>query len=187
MLLTVAQIAAHLQVSDSWVRRHLNDLPTIRCGRLLRFDSDGLRLADGKSLKPERVNMTPRRYQCGSLVWKDTRKGKVAYGIYRVDVQTSAGIKRQQRKVRLGARKDFPTDSQARKKLNDIISHAESGPPVPETMTYRELAKRWQNSEGPTQTKPTADRYATVLRAWLLPYWGAEPSHPSLAMTSSYS
>jgi integrase len=170
MLLTVAQTAAHLQVSVSWVRRHLCDLPAIRCGRLLRFDSDGLKLADGKSLRSERVTtVMPRRYQQGSIVWRDTKRGKVCYGVYRVDVQTTTGIKREQKKVRLGTRKEFPTDSQARTKLNDIISQAETGPPVPQRMTYGELAKHWQESEGPTQTKPTADRYAAVLRAWLLP------------------
>jgi integrase len=173
MLWTIAQVATHLQVSVSWVRRHLCDLPAIRCGRLLRFDSDeiGLRLNAGKSLKSERVDMTPRRYQRGSIVWRNTKHGKVCYGIYRVDVQTATGIKREQKRVRLGTRKEFPTDSRARTKLNDIISHTEGGPPVPEKMTYGELAKRWQESEGPTQTKPTADRYAAVLRAWLLPHW----------------
>jgi hypothetical protein len=88
-----------------------------------------------------------------------------------VDVPTAAGIKREQKKVRLGTRNDLPTDSQARRKLNDIISHADSGPRVPLKMNYGELAKCWQESEGPTQTKPTADRYAQVLRCWLLPYW----------------
>jgi integrase len=172
MLWNVAQTAEHLQVSVSWVRRHLCDLPAIRCGRLLRFDSEGLKLAVGKSLGSERVTtVMPRRYQQGSIVWRNTKRGKVCYGVYRVDVQTTSGIKREQKKVRLGTREELPTDSQARKKLNDIISHAEGGPPVPQKMTYGELAKHWQESEGPTQTKPTADRYATVLRAWLLPSW----------------
>jgi len=171
VLLTVAQTAEFLHVSTSWVRRHLCDLPAIRCGRLLRFDSEGLKLAVGKSLKSERVNMTPRRYQRGSISWKSGKNEKVCYGVYRVDVQTATGIKRIQKKVRLGTRKEFPTDSQARTKLNDIISQAETGPPVPEKMNYGELAKCWQESEGPTQTKPTADRYAQVLRAWLMPFW----------------
>jgi integrase len=173
-LLTVAQAAIHLNVSQSWIRRHLVELPAVRCGRLLRIDSDGLKykIENGKSLKSEKVNMTPRRYQRGSVIWKrKAGKEEVAYGVYRVDVQTATGIKRQQKKVRLGTRKELPTDSQARKKLNDIISEAESGPPTPEKMTYQDLAKSWQDSEGPTQTKPTADRYAMVLRAWLLPYW----------------
>jgi hypothetical protein len=140
-----------------------------------------------KPLKSERVNMAPRRYQRGSIVWRNTKNGKVCYGMYRVDVQTDAGIKREQKKVRVGTRKEFPTDSQARKKLNDIISYAESRPPVPSQMNYGELAKRWQESEGPTQTKPTADRYAQVLRAWLLPFWKDQASHPSPATTSKYS
>src|ERR1035441_3099782 len=101
MILTVAQTAAHLQVSDSWVRRHLNDLPAIRCGRLWRFDSDGLKMAAGKSLKSERVNMTPRRYQRGSVfldrnVWK---------GMFRLDTPDG---KRTQKKVTLGPRKELP-------------------------------------------------------------------------------
>jgi integrase len=173
MLWTVAQTADYLHVSVSWVRRHLVELPVIRCGCLLRFDPDeiGLKLKAGKSLKSERVNMTPRRYQRGSIVWKNTNSGKVCYGMYRVDVQTTTGIKRKQKKVRLGTRKEFPTDSQARNKLSDIISRTESSSPVAEKMTYGELAKCWQDSEGPTQTTPTADRYAQVLRAWLLPYW----------------
>ena len=173
-LISVREAASLLHVSESWVRRHLSDLPAIRCGRLLRFDSDeiGHKIRAGKSLRSERITtVIPRRYQQGSIVWRNTKYAKVCYGIYRVDVQTGTGIKREQRKVRLGTRKEFPTDSQARKKLTDIIASAESGPPVPETMTYRELAKRWQDSEGPTQTKPTADRYAQVLRAWLLPFW----------------
>jgi integrase len=115
--------------------------------------------------------MMPRRYQQGSIFWRNTKHGKVCYGVYRVDVQTATGIKREQKKVRLGTPKEFPTDSQARRKLNDIISHAESGPPVPEKMNYGDLAKCWQESEGPTQTRPTADRYAQVLRAWLMPFW----------------
>jgi hypothetical protein len=91
--------------------------------------------------------------------------------MYRVDVQTATGIKREQKKVRLGTRKEFPTDSQARRRLNDIIFHTESSSPVPETMTFGELAERWRVSEGPTLTKPTFDRYAMVLRTWLLPFW----------------
>jgi integrase len=171
----VAQAATHLNVSQSWIRRHLIELPVLRFGRLLRIDCDGLEytIENGKSLKSEKVNMTPRRYQRGSVIWKRSKTGKeeVAYGVYRVDVQTATGIKREQKKVQLGTRKELPTNSQARKKLNDIISEAESKPPTPEKMIYQDLAKSWQDSEGPTQTKPTADRYAMVLRAWLLPYW----------------
>ncbi len=171
----IKQAAEYLKVSESWVRRHLSELPYSRHGRLIRFDPEGLKrtVEDRESLKSERTNMVPRRYQRGSIIWKKGKKRKeeVAYGVYRVDVQTKCGIKRQQKKVRLGTRKELPTDSQARKKLTDLIAESESGPPVPEKMTYGDLAERWQASEGPTLTKPTFDRYATVLRAWLLPFW----------------
>jgi hypothetical protein len=174
MLWTIAQTADFLHVSVSWVRRHQINLPIVAMpGRLISIDSERLQstMAVGKSLKSERVTtVIPRRYQQGTLVWKNTKHGKVCYGMYRVDIQTASGIHRQQKKIRLGTRKEFPTDSQARKYLIDIISGDESGPPVPENKTYGELAKCWQESEGPTQTKPTADRYAQVLR-WLLPFW----------------
>ncbi|HKV81807.1 MAG TPA: tyrosine-type recombinase/integrase [Candidatus Sulfotelmatobacter sp.] len=113
----------------------------------------------------------PRRYQQGSIVWKDTTEGRVAYGTYRVDVRTANGIERKQKKARLGSRKELPTDSQARKKLTALIAEAEGGSPVPDKMTFGELAKLWQASEGPTLTTPTFDRYAMVLRTWLLPFW----------------
>lgn len=113
----------------------------------------------------------PRRYQQGSIVWKDTPDGKVAYGIYRVDVRTAKGIERKQKKMRLGTRKQLPTDSQARKKLIALIAEAEGGSPVPEKMTFGKLAELWQASEGPTLTEPTFDRYDMVLRTWLLPFW----------------
>jgi integrase len=86
-------------------------------------------------------------------------------------VRTAKGIERKQKKVRLGTRKELPTDSQARKKLITLIAEAEGGSPVPEKMTFGALAELWQESEGPTLTKPTFDRYAMVLRTWLLPFW----------------
>ena len=48
------QAAEYLGVSESWVRRHLSELPHSRHGRLIRFDSDKLKttIAAGKSLKP---------------------------------------------------------------------------------------------------------------------------------------
>jgi hypothetical protein len=86
-------------------------------------------------------------------------------------VRTANGIERKQNKVRLGTRKELPTDSQAGKKLITLIAEAEGGSPVPEKMTFGALAELWQESEGPTLTKPTFDRYAMVLRTWLLPFW----------------
>jgi len=171
----VKETAEYLNVSESWVRRHLSELPHSRQGRLIRFDPDALksRVADRKPLESERITgmPVPRRHQQGSIVWKDTKEGKVAYGIYRVDVRTANGVERKQKKVRLGSRKELPTESQARKKLITLVAEAEGGSPVPEKMTFGELARLWQAAEGPTLTKPTFDRYAMVLRTWLLPFW----------------
>ena len=171
----IKQAAEYLRVSESWVRRHLSELPHSRYGRLIRFDPEALKskVADRKSLESGRNTAmpVPRRYQRGSIVWKDTENGKVAYGTYRVDVRTANGIERKQNKVRLGTRKELPTDSQAGKKLITLIAEAEGGSPVPEKMTFGALAELWQESEGPTLTKPTFDRYAMVLRTWLLPFW----------------
>jgi hypothetical protein len=42
-LLSVAETAQFLNVSESWVRRHITELPSIRVGRLLKFDPQLLR------------------------------------------------------------------------------------------------------------------------------------------------
>lgn len=42
MLLDVQQVAAQLNVPESWVYDHRDDLPHIKLGRHLRFDSDAI-------------------------------------------------------------------------------------------------------------------------------------------------
>ncbi len=39
----IKQATEYLRVSDSWVRRHLAELPHSRHGRLIRFDPDELK------------------------------------------------------------------------------------------------------------------------------------------------
>ena len=166
------QAAEYLGVSESWVRRHLSELPHSRHGRLIRFDPDTLRttLEHGKPLKSERINVNPRRYQRGSINWKKTKKGKVAYGIYRVDVQTINGVERKQKKVRLGTMKELPTEAQARKRLDSVIAASEAEPPEPQKMTFGELAERWKLFAGPITPKPTFDTYLRNLQ-WVLSHW----------------
>jgi Helix-turn-helix domain len=81
----IKQVAEYLHLSESWVRRHLCELPYTRKGRLIRFDPDALHttIQAGKSLESGRNTAmpVPRRYQQGSIVWKDTTDGKVAYGV----------------------------------------------------------------------------------------------------------
>ena len=47
-LLTAEEVAAQLRVPRSWVYGHLDQLPTVRLGRYVRFRRRGIdRLADG--------------------------------------------------------------------------------------------------------------------------------------------
>lgn len=163
----LAQTAEHLQVSASWIRRHLSDLPAIRRGRLLRFDSDGLKLHAGKSLKSERVNMTPRRYQRGSVfldrdVWK---------GMFRVDTPDG---KRKQKKITLGTRRELPNKTDARDKLAEVMKKMlmklpPSSPEPAKSLSYSAMVGRWKASEGVTLGLTTLAHYANALRSTVLP------------------
>ena len=42
-LLTVAEVAAYVRVSEKWVRAHAEEMGVIRLGRLLRFDPGVIR------------------------------------------------------------------------------------------------------------------------------------------------
>src|SRR5258708_16183399 len=92
--MTVAEVAKRLGVSQSWVRRHKAELPVVRCGRLVRFDSLLLSqhiqatMPSGKPLKPRRTQMFNRN-QRGRV--HNLGKKKVRYGMYREDVKTPTG------------------------------------------------------------------------------------------------
>ena len=79
-LLDVRQTAALLNVSDSWVRRHLAQLPFVRIGRLVRFDSvllknqySGNVSVSGKSLGKASM-VLQRRYHSGSVYKRGKKK-----------------------------------------------------------------------------------------------------------------
>src|SRR5260370_10521380 len=116
----VAECAKLLGTSESWVRRHVCGLPSVKVGRLVRFDTALLlrqfqcKQSSGNRLKPERgVKMRLRRYQRG-YVYKAGRRIKVWYGMWREDIQKPDGtIVRRQRNIRLGALNELPTRSAA--------------------------------------------------------------------------
>lgn len=172
-LLTVRQFATFLNVSQSWVRRHESELPAVRTGRLLRFDSELLFLhqratmSSGKSLKPERRSML-NRYQRGS-VFKRGKRQKVWYGMFREDFQTAEGIKRRQCLVRLGTVVELPTKHAARGKLSELLG---SSATIKMEMTYQELVERWRMVERPTQKSTTYNHYNNALRLYVLPAFG---------------
>jgi hypothetical protein len=113
----VKQAADYLHLSESWVRRHLFDLPHSRHGRLIRFDPETLKrtVEDRKSLEPSRRLMPNDRYQRGGIYLR--RKKKMWYGTYRLD--TPEG--RRPINIPLGTLQELPTKVSAREKLREKI------------------------------------------------------------------
>ncbi len=79
----VKQAAEYLNFSESWVRRHLPELPHTRHGRSIRFDPDDLKrtVANRKSLEPRKVKTMNRRQRGGAIL-----VGNVWYGTWRLDL-----------------------------------------------------------------------------------------------------
>jgi hypothetical protein len=168
---TVAEAALFLQVSESWVRRHLPQLPHVRMGRLIRFDPDELRrtLAGRKSLEPTRRLMPNNRYQRGGVYLRGKRKD-TWYGTYRID--TPEG--RRPFNIRLGTKRELVTKVAAREKLNEMIAEmtkADAPAPTTKSMRYSDMVSRWEKSEGPALGESTMDHYSNALRAYVLPTW----------------
>lgn len=173
-LASVRETAAILGVSESWVRRHASELPLVRIGRLVKFDRElisakfACTMQRGNSLKPERKPMYDR-YQRGSVIARGKKGKKVWYGKFREDVVTAAGMERKQRLVRLGSIAELPTRNAARNKLSEILGGSAR---VTVDITFEELAKRWENAEGPTMKATTLQHYVNALRAYVIPYFG---------------
>jgi len=157
-LLGVTKAASILGVSKSWLYRHAHELPSVRAGRLLRFDRN-LLLRQFQSTTPSRTGnrLNPtrgiqmRRYQRGS-VFKKGKRSKTWYGMWREDVRKpDGGIVRRQRKIRLGTVSELPTLAAAREKLAHEIG---SAPSV--EMTFGELVERWK-APGFHSTRPSMD------------------------------
>ena len=117
-LLDVSETAQLLGFSESWVRRHIGELPVVRLGRSLRIDYSLLSrqiqgtISHGKSLKPERKLMLSR-YQRG-YVYQRGSKVKTWYRRFREDVlQADGQIVRRSRNVRLGTLTELPTKAES--------------------------------------------------------------------------
>jgi integrase len=166
-LLTVGEAADYLKVSESWVRRHLAELPVVRLGRAIRFDSLLLqkqlqdKLLRGKPLESERACM-PYRFQRG-WVKLFRRKEAVWYGGYREDKSIEGKMERVRRKVRLGTLTELPTKAAAFNKMTEIMKT-----PSLTAMTFQELTERWEKAEGPTLKPATLGHYKNALRAYVL-------------------
>lgn len=173
-LLDVSEAASLLGVSESWIRRHIRELPAVRVGRLIRLDSSLLLRQvrattpsrTGSRLEPER-GIQMRRYQQGT-VFKQGKEVKTWYGMWREDVRKPDGqIVRRQRKVRLGTVSEMPTRCEARTRLAELMG----AKPVVE-MTFAELVERWRTVVVPTLKSTTAANYQHVLRSRIIPTFG---------------
>ena len=170
-LMTVAKAATFLNCSESWVRRHLTELPHTRRGRLIRIDGQQVksRIEDRKSLEPTRRLMPNNRYQRGGVYLRGKRKD-TWYGTYRID--TPEG--RQPLNIRLGTKRELATKSAARERLNELIAEMnkpDAPPPIAKSMRYSDMAAKWEKSEGPALGESTMDHYSNALRAYVLPTW----------------
>lgn len=170
-LIDVPAAAELLGVSDTWVRRHIVELPTIRVGRLIRLDADKLRamLSSGNSLRPKEANMRPQRFQEGS-VFQRGKKVKVWYGKYRVDVKLPGGIERSQRLVRLGTLAELPTRASARRKLLETMEALPAE--TKSELTFEKLIEKWEAAEGPTKKSSSLTHYQNALRMYIKPTFG---------------
>jgi integrase len=177
LLLDVRQTAALLNVSDSWVRRHVGELPVVRMGRLIRFDSvllknqySGNVSVSGKSLGKAAMQIQ-RRYQSGSVFKRG--KQKVWFGMFREDVRKADGtLERRQRKIRLGTFSELPTKYAAMNELQKYLT-LNSKPSV--EMTFSQLFEKWQEVVVPTLKTSTANVYTRALRSRIVPTMGEMP------------
>ena len=174
-LLNVRGTASLLGVSESWVRRHVLELPTVRLGRLLRFDPALLRrkfqsrTITGNRLSPERtVPMDFKRYQRGS-VYRSGRRGKQVWkGMWRQDVpNANGGFTRRQRKVTLGTVAEMPNRAQALERLAVLMQQKPST-----KLTFAELVERWKATVVPSLKDSTAANYQYNLEHYLVPAFG---------------
>ena len=176
-LLTVRDSAVLLGVSQSWVRRHARELPTVRVGRLIRFDSALLqrqfqgKYTAGNRLKPEGVkqmSLRLRRYQ-RRYVYKTGKKIKVWYGMFREDIpQPDGRVVRRQRNVRLGTLSEFPTRAAAYEELSHRMGEKQ---PLG-GLSFSALVERWNAVVVPTIRSTTAVYYTRMLKAHVLPAFG---------------
>ena len=179
----VKQAAEYLNVSESWVRRHLHELHHRREGRLIRFDPETLKrkVEDRKSLEPTRRLMPNNRYQRGGVYLRG--KKKMWYGTYRLD--TPEG--RCPINIPLGTLQELPTKVSARDKLREKIAEITKPAAIPQTassMKFSELVGKWKRSEGAGMSEPTLDHYSNALRSLVLPRWKDLTSTASNARTS---
>lgn len=152
------------------VRRHLAQLPVVpRLGRLIRIDAkrldDLLKIETWKSLKP--IGGSMHRFQRGGV----RLRGNVWYDYYRIHWPEGG---RKGKKIRISTKSELPTKTEARKKLAKLMEQP-AKPPAKQQLTFADVAKQREQSEGPGIDKTSRKHYVDALRAYELPSLGTRP------------
>ncbi|HEX6805269.1 MAG TPA: tyrosine-type recombinase/integrase [Terriglobales bacterium] len=177
----VKQAAEYLHRSDSWVRRHLSELPHARKGRSILFDPSDLQrtVSSWKSLEPRKVKAMNRRQRGGAdLV------GNVWYGTWRLDLPDGS---RKPIKFRIGTREEIGFTKQDAylqlpNKLKEYLAAREEAEEKPESKqqestskidkvpeTFLDLVKEWIEVDGPgirKKSRNTFEHYTEALSAY---------------------
>jgi len=174
-LLTVAEVAQRLNVSECWVRRNRRQLGAIYVGRSVRFPQAVIEklctssnpqfivpVAE-RSLKPNQSGYQPReenmlqrnRYQRGSVFLYRGKKVKVWYGVWRIDsIGADGQLRRRQHNQRLGSIQELPTKAAAREALRALM-RANTRPKA--EMTLCELLEQFKQVQVPTMKESSSD------------------------------
>ena len=199
-LLTVSQLAQTLGLSPSWVYRRTgpkapDPIPVVRFGkRGIRFDpehiliyilsrerhpvsgtlepSDGIARVNGKGF-----TLTRKRFQTGSVRLREDRDPVWWEGFYREDVVTDTGrVVRKRRSVKLGLKKDIPTEAHAKRKLAKILfTINDDGYRPRSVITFRAFVQKYRDLKLATKKGTTQHGYESNIRAHYLPYFGDRP------------
>jgi site-specific recombinase XerD len=177
----IKQAAEYLHMSESWIRRHLSDLPHARHGRSIRFDPDDLKrkVADRKSLEPRKVQTMNRRQRGGAIL-----VGNVWYGTWRLDLPNG---ERKPIKFRMGTREEIGFSKQDAylflpNKVKEHLAAMEEAEAKPESKqqqskskadkvpeTFAELVEEWKETDGPgiqKKSQTTFEHYEEALSAY---------------------
>jgi integrase len=173
-LLTIAETAALLSVSTSWVHRHLRELPVVPVPgnpHLRRIDSEAIQChyAGGKSLKPEEPIML-NRFQRGTVKLRGRKQ--MWYGRFRLETKNAKG-EREFWHNPIGLKSEFPTKFKAEEKLREIMKGFLKSGVSTKAKLFSTLVEEWKATEGTALGRSTFDHYSDALRAYVVPTFGS--------------
>jgi hypothetical protein len=118
--------------------------------------------------------LTRKRFQTGSVRLREDRVPVWWEGFYREDVITESGrLIRKRRSVKLGLQKDIPSESQAKRKLAQILVTINSDEYRPKSViTFCGFVQKYRELKMATKKGTTQHGYETNIRAHYLPHFG---------------